>query len=87
MRSPPSHGPDDAGGPEHRAEEALVLAPLRGGEEVGNDGERRGEDARAAQALQGPEHDQLRHAAATAPRAPSRRGTGGPPMRTTTLRP
>jgi hypothetical protein len=60
---PAQPGTDDARDAEHGAEYALVLAALGRAENVRHDRERRGEDSRAPQALEGPERDQLAHAA------------------------
>ncbi len=55
---------DDAGETEHRSEQAAHLGALSGRIEVGDHSEGRGDQAGAAQTLDRPEHDQLRHAAA-----------------------
>ena len=63
MRNPPSQGPMTLEMPNTAPKRPWYLPALRGGEEVGDDGERRGEDARAAESLHGAEDDQLGHAA------------------------
>ena len=62
MSKPSQPGPDDAGGAEHRAEEPLVLAPLRGGKRSATTVNAVEKMPALPEALQGPEHDQLGHA-------------------------
>ena len=51
VRMPPMAGPMSELSAEHGAEEALVLAPLRGREDVADDRERDREERAGAQAL------------------------------------
>lgn len=52
---------EDAGGAEHRAEQALVAAAFPGRDDVADDRHRQHHEAAAAQSLDRPEGDQLGH--------------------------
>ena len=61
MKNPPSSGPATLDDAEHGPEVALVAAALARRDDVADDGQGERHQATAAEALHGPERDQLGH--------------------------